>query len=134
MLIFADPEAKHAARLLNVDYAEAVTGFEFRGRHGTAVFKGIIVAAEYREAVEAIVGGFRDERARMEDDLRATTVIKLWKRLLVGLRIRKRIDDRYVVEGEESDPIPEEVPEVADVESDISEYVDDGQGGGFFPE
>jgi len=60
------PDASRAARLIGVDYADAVVGFQFKGRHGTAVVQGAIVAEEYREAVEAVIDGLimREKRQR----------------------------------------------------------------------
>ncbi|KUJ12294.1 Rad4-domain-containing protein [Mollisia scopiformis] len=123
-------EAQRAARIVGVDYADAVTGFEFRGRHGTAVIKGVVVATEYQEAVEAIIAGLRDELARAEEAMRASAVVKMWKRFLVGLRIRQRISG-YGGDEDEPDAVQEDVGES---ESDISEFVDDEEGGGFIPE
>ncbi|KAE8453218.1 hypothetical protein EG329_011285 [Mollisiaceae sp. DMI_Dod_QoI] len=122
-------EAKYAARIIGIDYAEAVMGFEFRGRHGTAVLKGIVVATEYQDAVEAVVQGLRDEQSQAKEDLRAATVLKMWRRFYMGLRIIERIG-AYAVEGEELETVRQKIE---DSESDVSEYVDDG-GGGFFPE
>lgn len=121
-----DDEASRAARILGIDYSDALTGFEFRGRHGTAVLKGIVVAAEYREAVEAVIEGFRDEQARVEEQMRSYTALRMWKRLLVSLRIKERVDG-YEVEGEEPDVVPQDGN---DSGMDADEYVDDG-GGGF---
>ena len=131
MLTNADDEASRAARVLGIDYADALTGFEFRGRHGTAVLKGVVVAAEYGEAVEAVIEGFRDERAQEEEDRRALVAVRLWKRFLVSLRIKERVD-MYEVEGEENGD-----PEIQDEENDSgmdTEEYDDDEAGGFFPE
>jgi xeroderma pigmentosum group C-complementing protein len=114
--------------LLGIDYADALTGFEFRGRQGTAVLKGVIVATEYREAVEAVIAGFRDERAQAEEERRSLLAFKMWRRFLAGLRIKKRVD-AYEIEGEEPGDIEDNVD---DLDSD-QEYNDD-EGGGFFPE
>lgn len=121
-------EASQAARLLGVDYSDALTGFEFRGRHGTAVLKGIVIATEYREAVEAVIEGFTDERAQAEEERRSLHALKMWKRFLVGLRIKKRVD-AYEIEGEEPEDIEGDVED-----ADSEEYIDDDEGGGFFPE
>ena len=127
-----DDMATRAARLLGIDYADALTGFEFRGRHGTAVLKGIVVAAEYQEAMEAVLDGYRDQQARMEEEARTVAALKTWKRFLVGLRIKERIDAYGEDDGaaDRDEGIEYEKDEGDDIED---EYVDDG-GGGFFPE
>lgn len=129
VLTITDPEASRAARLLSLDYADAVTGFEFRGRHGTAVTKGIVAAAEYQEAIEAVIEGLRDEQAQAEEEMRSLLALRMWKKFMVGLRIKERVDG-YEIEGEKRDDPPLEEDD-SGMESE--EYVDDG-GGGFFPE
>jgi xeroderma pigmentosum group C-complementing protein len=142
-LSFIDEESARAARLLGIDYAEALTGFEFKGRHGTAVLKGIVVAAEYQEAVEAVIDGFRYERQREREYERELAVLKMWRRFLAGLRIKNRVD-AYASDGEASaEDIPS--PSLSDREKkdesesdfqDDQNYDDnaDEEGGGFFPE
>jgi xeroderma pigmentosum group C-complementing protein len=108
-----------------------LTGFEFRGRHGTAVLKGVVVAVEYREAVEAVIEGFRDEQAQAEERRRTLNALRMWKRFLHSLRIKERVDG-YDVEGDEPDVVQDDDDD-EDVESD-EEYIDDDGGGGFIPE
>jgi len=105
-----------------------VTGFEFRGRHGTAIIKGIVAAAEYKDAIEAVIAGFQDEQAQDEEEMRSLNALRMWKRFMVGLRIKERVDG-YEMEGEEAATEP--VEDDSGMESE--EYLDDG-GGGFFPE
>lgn len=95
-----------------------------------------MVAAEYREAVEAVVEGFRDERAREQERMRTLAVLRVWKRFLFGLRIKKRVD-AYAGDDEEEVQPPENMSD-DDNEEDDEGYVDygddDEDGGGFFPE
>ncbi|KAL9130083.1 MAG: hypothetical protein Q9217_001642 [Psora testacea] len=93
------PETARAAKLLGVDYADAVTGFTFKGRHGSAVINGAVIAAEYADAVQEALTAFDDEHAHAEEERRTMEVLAMWKRLLTGLRIRERIDG-YDVEGQ----------------------------------
>lgn len=110
---------------MGIDYSDALTGFEFRGRHGTAVLNGVVVAIEYREAVEAVIAGFKDEQAIEEERVRSVATLKMWRHFLMSLRIKKRIDG---YELEEEDPSS---PEEKDTQSE--EYSDYG-GGGFIPD
>lgn len=130
-LTLPDDNASRAARLLGIDYADALTGFEFRGRHSSAVLKGVVVATEYREAVEAVIAGFLDEQVQAEEERRTLAALRIWKRFMVGLRIKERVDT-YEVEGE--DPPLTLDDDLADQDDDDSgmqseEYVDDGAGG-----
>lgn len=141
--------AAHAAKLVGVDYAPALTGFEFKGRQGTAVLQGIVVAEEYAPAVEAVLAGLENVEQEREEERKALAALRLWRRLLMGLRIRERIwsgvdaGERQAAEEEadrvldEADNMEEEQEEGG--ESDVTEEFDmvvDGDdaeeyGGGF---
>lgn len=124
-------ETARAARIIGIDYADAVTGFSFKGRHGSAITDGAVVAAEYREAVEEVIRAFEDERAQAEEDRRTLAALKVWKRFLVGLRIRERIEG-YDIEGERDTAIRYAMEEAKDEDED--EDGDDDEGGGFLPD
>ena len=82
---------QQAAKLLRIDYADAITGFQFKGRHGTAIVEGAVVAEQYADAVRATIDGM--ELAALEDESRARSLraLKTWKRFLTGLRIAERV-------------------------------------------
>lgn len=122
------PETARAARIIGIDYADAVTGFAFKGRHGTAITKGAVVASEYREAIEEVVRAFDDEKVKIEEEKRSAEALRVWKRFLAGLRIRQRIEG-YDIEGERDTKMKEEMEKV-DEENDE----DDDEGGGFLPD
>ncbi|MCJ1312525.1 hypothetical protein MMC25_006199 [Agyrium rufum] len=139
------PDTSRAAKTLGIDYADAVTGFEFKGRHGTAVVKGAVFALEYKEAILAIIQGFHDERMHAEHEMRSREALRMWRRLLKGLRIRERIEG-YDVEGEERDAegnkirtrrrLAHDEAESEEEEEDDGNDGPDGDygGGGFFPD
>ena len=116
------PECARAARILGVDYADAVTGFTFKGRHGTAIINGAVVAAEYASAIQEIIGGFEIERIQAEEARKTQEALRMWRRFMAGLRIRERIEG-YSVEGE-ADAVQE-----AAAEDESMSY----EAGGFFP-
>ncbi|TGO87761.1 hypothetical protein BPOR_0205g00060 [Botrytis porri] len=97
------PESVYAAKLLGIDFAAALTGFEFRGRHGTAVLRGIVVSKEYAEAVEEVVKGFREEREREIEEEKREVVLRLWRKWLLGLRIKETVDGYFDDEEGEDD-------------------------------
>jgi len=119
------PDTARAAKLLGIHYADAVTGFEFRGRHGTAVIKGAVVASEYKQAVEEVIRGFEHERAEEEEARRSSNALKMWRMFLKGLRIRERIKG-YEIEGEGR--------ENKKVKDDVESEEEDGLEGGFLPD
>ncbi|KAI0169027.1 Rad4-domain-containing protein [Hypoxylon sp. FL1284] len=87
----ANELAARAAFVLGIDYAPALTGFQFKGKQGTAVLYGVVVAAEHEEAVRAVIGGFHDQAAALEEERRTREVLKAWRLFLMSLRVRQRI-------------------------------------------
>ncbi|KAL4979758.1 Rad4 transglutaminase-like domain-containing protein, partial [Aspergillus desertorum] len=114
-------DAARAARILGIDYADAVTGFSFKGRHGTAIIQGVVVADEYREAVEEVLNALEEEKLRSKQEERAVEVLRAWKHLLLKLRIAERVKG-YAIEGE------------ADDEASGLDQGEVDEGGGFLPE
>ena len=120
-----NPETQRAAKLLGVDFADAVTGFAFKGRHGTAIINGAIVAIEHAEALQEVLDAFENDRVHAEQAKRSLEALRMWKRLLAGLRIRARIEG-YEVEGENDNNHDEALGE--------DEAASSEEGGGFFPD
>lgn len=127
------PEAARAARILGVDYAAAVTGFEFKGRHGTAVVNGVIVASEYREALEEVIRCIEDERFQEELDRRTAEALRLWKHFLLKLRIAEKVKS-YAIEGAAYEAEEEVSERDRHLSDDISDDPDFADGGGFIAE
>lgn len=132
--------ATRAALTLGIDYAPALTGFQFRGRQGTAVLHGIVVAAEFDEAIRAVMAGLGDAEQEAAEERRRLGVLMVWRRLMMGLRIRERIwggVDKE--EREEAERQAEAEAGLGDAASDVTEEFDmvmneDGEGGGFLIE
>lgn len=126
----AHPRAGHAAHILGVDYAPALMGFDWRGRKGTAVYNGVVVPAEAEEGVRAVIDGFEDLEAILEEEKRSRRALATWKRLLRGMRIRKSVF------GDE-DVFDESIP-LEELSVDEDEEMDDRDSdlyaGGFEPE
>ncbi|EPQ66719.1 Bgt-3153-2 [Blumeria graminis f. sp. tritici] len=130
--------ASHAAKILGIDYAPALTGFEFHGRHGTAILQGIVLAAEYREATEAVIAALEDEQVQLEENQRRLHTLRMWKRFLVILRIKERIEG-YNIEAEnppenKSPQIPTTIPDSDDSDCHGEGLEDDDAAGGFLRE
>jgi len=124
------PEAARAARRVagsGVDAADAVVGFEFRGRRGTAVVQGVVVAREHRDAVEAAVREIRREEVRRRVEREGKEAVRLWRKFVKGLRIRQRIM-AHQVDG----AVEEEQEQEDDVE--LAAEQGDEAPGGFLPE
>lgn len=121
------PEAARAARILGIDYADAVTGFEFKGRRGTAIIRGIVIALEYQEAIHEVLRSIEDERWEAVLEARSAEVLRIWRLFLVKLRIAERVKG-YMAEDEEE---AEEAG--SEMSVDAIESVEEA-GGGFLPD
>ncbi|KAG1735235.1 hypothetical protein EDB19DRAFT_1725199 [Suillus lakei] len=92
------------AKRLGFDYAEAVTGFEFRNRRAIPIIEGIVVAEE-NEAI--IVEAYLESENDAEEKARAKRldqVHKRWIRLVQGLRIRDRLRKQYAFNTDDATP------------------------------
>ena len=121
--------ASKAARIVGVDYADAVTGFSFKGRHGTAIVQGVVVAQEYADAVQAVIDGMEHQQEEAEAEARRVESLRLWRRFFLGLRIAQRVN-AIEIDGEKGPAI--------DVQDEISkedrELAAREMAGGFFPD
>lgn len=121
--------ASKAARIVGVDFADAVTGFSFKGRHGTAIVQGVVVAQEYADAVQSVIEGMEYQQEEAEATARRTESLRLWRRFFLGLRIAKRVN-AIEIDGEKGPAI--------DVQDEISkedrELAAQEMAGGFFPD
>jgi xeroderma pigmentosum group C-complementing protein len=87
--------AKVAARLIGVDAVDAVTGFDFRGRNGTARINGVIVASEYKDAVVAVAEDLAAEARMTKARTRLKEERKRQRRAILERRIRARVRREY---------------------------------------
>ncbi|PPQ71040.1 hypothetical protein CVT24_011921 [Panaeolus cyanescens] len=83
------------ARKLGFDFAEAVTGFEFKKRRAFPVIEGIVVAAEHEAVILEAYWETEREAAEKAKTQKEERVIKQWTRLIQGLRIRDRLQKKY---------------------------------------
>lgn len=83
------------ARQLGFDFAEAVTGFEFRKGRANPIISGVVVAAENEAAVLEAYWETEQAAAEKEAEKRRVAVIKRWTRLVQGLRMRERLLAQY---------------------------------------
>ncbi|KAF7197211.1 DNA repair protein rhp41 [Pseudocercospora fuligena] len=102
------PLAQRAARLLKVDSADAVTGFKFQGRHGTAIIDGVVVAEQYADAVWAVIHGIEDEMEEEASRARSLIALKMWKRFLTGLRVAERVNSYADPSAESAEQMQDE--------------------------
>ncbi|KAL1605815.1 hypothetical protein SLS59_002934 [Nothophoma quercina] len=87
-------------RKLNINYAEACTGFEFGKQRAVPVITGVVVAEENEHLVIDAWEAEEAEKARKEAEKRQKFVLGLWKKFYSGLKIVQRMKDEYGEEAE----------------------------------
>ena len=80
---------------LGIDYAEAVTGFEFGNKMAVPVITGIVIASQHEDLV--IDQWEKDEKERKikEEGKREKMALGTWRKWLMGLRIIQRVREEY---------------------------------------
>ena len=86
---------------LEIDFAEAVTGFEFGNKRAVPVCTGVVVAEEHEDAVRAAWKEWNAMQKKKEEGKLEKLCLDLWRKMLMGLRIRERIEGEYVDDDEE---------------------------------
>ena len=80
---------------LNIDFAEAVTGFEFGRQRAVPVITGVVVAKEHEETVMEEWKKDEEERKIKEEGKREKAALGMWRKFVVGLRIIERVREEY---------------------------------------
>ncbi|OQD75496.1 hypothetical protein PENDEC_c007G01827 [Penicillium decumbens] len=89
------PGTVRICKKLGIDYAEAVTGFEFGSKMAVPVIQGVVVAAENEDLLK---DAWRIEAAekRKREELKAEKrILQTWRKFLFGLRIAERVREEY---------------------------------------
>lgn len=87
--------ATRVCKRLEIDFAEAVVDFEFGHRMAVPVIQGVVIAEEHFDKVMEELAKDEAEKKRKEDEKRRKAVLAMWRRLLMGMRIRERIRKEY---------------------------------------
>lgn len=116
---------------LGIDYAEAVTGFEFGNKLAVPVVEGVVVAKEHGQAVRDAWEEHAEQQRRKEDAKLEQAVLNLWKRMLMGLRIRERVSDTYGEDNEDNTEVVDLTEGPGKLQDVLPRGDDDSMGGGF---
>eukprot|EP00069_Balaena_mysticetus_P008426 bmy_19601T0 len=98
------PNLHRVARKLNIDCAQAVTGFDFHKGYSHPITNGYIVCEEYKDV---LLTAWENEQAlieKKEKEKREKRALGNWKLLVKGLLIRERLRLRYGAQSEEAAP------------------------------
>jgi xeroderma pigmentosum group C-complementing protein len=89
------PGTVRVCKKLGIDYAEAVTGFEFGSKMAVPVIQGVVVAAE-NEGLLRDAWKVEAAEKRKKEELKAEKkILQTWRKFLFGLRIMERVRDEY---------------------------------------
>lgn len=80
---------------LGIDYAEAVTGFEFGSKMAVPVIEGVVVAAENETLVTDAWMAEEAEKRKREQLKSEKRILQTWRKFLFGLRIAERVREEY---------------------------------------
>lgn len=80
---------------LEIDFAEAVTGFEFGNKMAVPVITGVVVAKEHEKALVEAWTEYNEQQRKKEESKMEKLVLDLWRKFVMGLRIRERVNDTY---------------------------------------
>ena len=80
---------------LDIEFAEACTGFEFGNKRAVPVLTGVVVAQENEDAVIDAWEIDEAEKKKKEDDKREKLVLGMWRKLWTGLKIVERVKKEY---------------------------------------
>lgn len=84
---------------LQIDFAEACTGFEFGKQRAVPVLTGVVVAKENEGLVRDAWRVDQAEQKRKEDTKRTGVALQWWRKMLFGLRIVERMERDYADAG-----------------------------------
>jgi xeroderma pigmentosum group C-complementing protein len=85
---------------LGIDYAEAVTGFEFGSKMAVPVIEGVVVAAENGDLLKDAWRADQEVRREKERLAQEKRILQTWRKFVMGLRIMERVRNEYGEDGD----------------------------------
>ncbi|KAK8507788.1 hypothetical protein V6N13_140532 [Hibiscus sabdariffa] len=89
------PRVFAVAKRLEIDYAPAMVGFEFRNGHATPVFDGIVVCTEFKDAILEAYAEEEERRVTEEKKRNEAQAISRWYQLLSSIITRQKLNSYY---------------------------------------
>lgn len=97
------PGTVRICKKLGIDYAEAVTGFEFGSKMAVPVIQGVVVAAENESLLKDAWRVDAAEKRKREQLKAEKRILQTWRKFLFGLRIVERVREEYGAEDSAKD-------------------------------
>ncbi|XP_044468590.1 DNA repair protein RAD4 isoform X2 [Mangifera indica] len=89
------PRIFSVAKRLEIDYAPAMVGFEFRNGRSTPVFDGIVVCCEFEDIILEAYAEEEGRRVEEQKKRMEAQAISRWFQLLSSIVTRQRLNNRY---------------------------------------
>ncbi|KAE8322973.1 Rad4 transglutaminase-like domain-containing protein [Aspergillus sergii] len=89
------PGTVRICKKLGIDYAEAVTGFEFGSKMAVPVIEGVVIASENEDLVKDAWRADAAEKREKERRKAEARILQTWRKFLFGLRIAERVREEY---------------------------------------
>ncbi|KAL3634209.1 hypothetical protein CASFOL_021263 [Castilleja foliolosa] len=89
------PRVALVAKRLNLDYAPAMVGFEHRNGRSFPLFKGIVVCAEFKNAILEAYLEEEERREAEEKRKNEAEAVSRWYQLLSSIITRQRLNECY---------------------------------------
>ncbi|KAJ5363614.1 uncharacterized protein N7496_009327 [Penicillium cataractarum] len=89
------PGTVRICKKLGIDYAEAVTGFEFGSKMAVPVIQGVVIAAENEDLLRDAWRIDAEEKRKREELKAEKRILQTWRKFLFGLRIMERVQEEY---------------------------------------
>ncbi|VFQ70095.1 unnamed protein product, partial [Cuscuta campestris] len=93
------PRISLVAKRLEIDYAPAMVGFDFRNGRSVPLFEGIVVCAEFKDAILEAYGEEEERRKAEERRRREAQALSKWYQLLSSIVTRQRLNNAYASGG-----------------------------------
>ncbi|WVY90308.1 hypothetical protein V8G54_035822, partial [Vigna mungo] len=90
------PKAFSVAKRLEIDYAPAMVGFEFKNGRSYPVFDGIVVCSEFKDVLLEAYAEEEERRQAEEKKRDETQALSRWYQLLSSIVTRQRLNNRYI--------------------------------------
>lgn len=89
------PRVAPVAKRLEIDFAPAMVGFEFRNGRSVPVFEGIVVCAEFKDAILEAYEEEEERRVVEEKKRNEAQALSRWYQLLSSIVTRQRLNNCY---------------------------------------
>jgi xeroderma pigmentosum group C-complementing protein len=95
------PSLKRLAKQIEVDYADAVVGFEYHGGRSVPTIDGIVVAAEHEITLRDMYLDQLFETLKKEAAAREKEIVKRWELLVKKVVLAEELKRKFGDDGEQ---------------------------------